>query len=213
MEQQSEISKNIIDKRAAATHSLAWLIGLFVGLFTSPGHSVQDRDRDLVQVVSTALDRGQAFWEARVPGWHDAHVVLFTKAIDTPCGVANDLTGPFYCPGDEHIYVDLAFLRKINGDLGQAYVIAHELGHHVQNIVDGLDVRGYQIELQADCYAGIWMNNEMDSGYLQQGDLNEAYLEAAQVGDVGAIDTWTHGDAEHRVAAVRRGFKTGQCNL
>lgn len=228
MDRQSNTSANIIDKRKVASHGLLFAIGIILGRIFGVSPPVDrsqdvtavDKDGDLVQVVSTALDRGQAFWSARIPDWRDAHVVLFSSSLETPCGLANKMTGPFYCPADEHIYIDLQFLRSIDGDLGQAYVIAHELGHHVQYLTGQLainaksaELKAYFIELQADCYAGVWMQNEMANNHLETGDVEEAYMEAVQVGDTGAMDTWTHGDSEHRVAAVKRGLKTGECDL
>lgn len=212
MKKQDGKSANIIDRRRVASHGLIAIIGVIVGRLLGIAPAV-DKDADLVQVVSTALDRGQAYWASRIPGWRDAKVVLFTRSLETPCGIANETTGPFYCPADEHIYLDLTFLRAMSGDLGQAYVIAHELGHHVQYLVGQLNYYGYTVELQADCYAGVWMKNEIVNGHLEPGDIEEAYFEAAQVGDIGSMETWTHGDSEHRVAAVKSGLETGKCDL
>lgn len=217
MDEQPNVSTNIIDRRhivgAGAGAFIAWLAALAM---IRPGTStIDDPDRDLVQVTSTALDRGQTFWAAQVgPSWHDAHVVLFTDHIASPCGEANAMTGPFYCPVDEHVYLDLAFLRSIRGELARAYVIAHELGHHVQKLRAEIGASdSVRVELEADCYAGTWMSDEQKRGHLGSGDVDAALAEAAAVGDTGTRDTWTHGDAAHRMAAVSRGIGGEKCAL
>lgn len=212
MDQQPGISRNIIDRRVATGGA----VGIFVGgvLAFMLGHPpAADPDRDLVQVTSTALDRGQAFWATTVgPAWRDARVVLFTGRIASPCGQADAMTGPFYCPVDEHVYLDLAFLRAVRGELARAYVIAHELGHHVQNLRRELGADSVTVELEADCYAGAWMANEQRGGHLAPGDVTAALAEAAEVGDHGTADTWTHGDAAHRQAAVAKGISQARCS-
>jgi len=162
-------------------------------------------------------------------------LVLFTSRVQSACGFAKAATGPFYCPGDRRIYIDLGFyeLLKRNfaapGDFAQAYVIAHEVGHHVQNLtgilgkfnqarrtMSAADANRYsvRIELQADCYAGIWARFARNKGYVQRGDLDEALNAARQIGDdaiqkrtQGYVvpDSFNHGSSEQR----RRWFLVG----
>ncbi len=223
METQQDTSKNVIDHRKIARHGLVGflsvLLGLFVGRAAAPN---VDADRDLVQVVSTALDRGQDFWAARIPDrWRAARVVLIEGSERTACGVADSSSGPFYCPTSERIFVDMPFLRAIGGKLGRAYVIAHELGHHVQKLrgdLARLVDRPIDVELQADCYAGMWMHEEQTHGHLEPGDFPEALAEAAAVGDDrlrpdSSPEAWTHGSAAQRAQALADGFGGGPCNV
>jgi predicted metalloprotease len=145
-------------------------------------------------------------------------VVLIDGNEPTACGMASPVTGPFYCPLSERIYVDLSFIRAIHGELARAYVIAHELGHHVQKLTGELGAGRAQadIELEADCYAGVWMRDEQTSGHLQPGDFDAALAEAAAVGDdrlspSSPPETWTHGSSAQRAAALRAGFNGGTC--
>lgn len=217
MQEQSSPSKNIIDRRATATHGMAGVVGFLLGLIgTHVVPAAGGADADLVQVVSTALDRGDAFW-SNSPGWRSAHVVLIDGIEPTPCGPASSSSGPFYCPPNERIYIDLSFLRAINGDLARAYVIAHELGHHVQKVRGGPLRGSIDVELQADCFAGQWIGNEQINGRLVAGDMDAAIAEADAVGDDRvcpscSAEQWTHGSSAQRVAAVRSGAKGGTCN-
>jgi predicted metalloprotease len=211
VDKQGQTSKNVIDRRAAGTHGVALLLGLLAGWFGARP-TAPDPDAAQVAIISTALDRGQAFWAGRLPYYRDAKVVIFTTSLETPCGIANDATGPFYCPADERVYVDPAFLRSIPGEFARAYVIAHELGHHVQKLTAPI-APGVGLELQADCYAGVWMSAEQRAGHLHGGEVAAALDEAAAAGDAGARDTWTHGDAASRVGAVTRGLTQGACPL
>lgn len=211
MDKQGQTSKNVIDRRAAGTHGIALVLGLLFGWLGARPLAV-DPDAAQIAIISTALDRGQAFWAGRLPYYREAKVVVFTSSTETPCGTASDATGPFYCPADERIYVDPAFLRAIPGELARAYVIAHELGHHVQNITAPV-APGVSLELQADCFAGVWMSAEQRAGHIAGGELDAALTEAAAAGDTGSRDTWTHGDAASRVAAVTRGLTQGACPL
>jgi predicted metalloprotease len=166
---------------------------------------------------------------------------LFTEAIDSGCGPASAATGPFYCPPDRRVYLDLGFFQELQsrfgapGDFAQAYVIAHEVGHHVQTIL-GIndDVRRAQaenpdeanelsvrLELQADCFAGVWAHSAFEEGLLDKGDLEEGLGAAAAVGDdriqaqtQGRIDpeSWTHGSAEQRTTWFQKGFDSGDPN-
>lgn len=177
--------------------------------------------------------------------YHEPTLVLFDGAVRSACGVAGSSTGPFYCPGDEKLYLDTAFFRELKtefkapGDFAEAYVIAHEVGHHVQNLLGTMDKvsqaqsRGSQtqanqlsvrLELQADCFAGIWAKYAQAKGLLETGDIEEALRAASAVGDdqiqrraQGYVvpESFTHGSARDRMNWFSQGFKTGdvrQCN-
>lgn len=190
------------------------------------------------------FDHVQGFWDdvfaASDLDYPDARLVIFTEAVDTGgCGPASAAVGPFYCPADSRVYLDQEFLDELQarlgaeGDFAQAYVVAHEIGHHVQNVT-GIsdDVRRRQgdepdrrnelsvaLELQADCLAGVWAHYAADDTIdglpvLEPGDIDEALGAAAAVGDdrinPGAgSETWTHGSAAERVQWFRAGFDTG----
>ena len=168
-------------------------------------------------------------------------LVLFTEATTSGCGAASSATGPFYCPADRKVYLDLGFFRELRsrfgapGDFAQAYVIAHEFGHHVQNVLGISDDvhRGQQenadeanelsirLELQADCLAGVWAYSAYRERLLESGDLEEGLAAAAAVGDdriqrqaTGRIDreSWTHGSSQQRVTWFREGYETGDVN-
>ena len=190
-----------------------------------------------VQFVSFVLDDVQNTWATILPNYgaryHPAKLVLFRNSTDSGCGTAQSVMGPFYCPVDERVYLDLGFFDELrqrfgaSGDFAQAYVIAHELGHHVQHLL-GTDARirqaqesnpgqgnqlSVQVELQADCYAGVWAHSTEQRRLLQQGDVEEALNAASAVGDdriqqrtTGRInvDSFTHGSAAQRSAAPRR---------
>jgi predicted metalloprotease len=167
-------------------------------------------------------------------------MVVFREAVQTACGVGQSAMGPFYCPGDSKVYIDLAFFDELSrrfgapGDFAQAYVVAHEVGHHVQNIIGVMDrtaqMRGrlnerqmnewqVRVELQADCFAGVWANFVQRDGRLETGDMDEALKAAFAVGDdtlqkatQGYVvpDSFTHGTSEQRMSWFRRGFDSGQ---
>jgi predicted metalloprotease len=199
-------------------------------------------ERSLSQFVGFVLDDAQKMWASRVNGYRDARLVLFRDATPTGCGVGQSAMGPFYCPQDEKIYIDLGFYDQLRdrfgapGDFAQAYVLAHEVGHHVQHLLGtDLEVRRAQqmnpraanqlsvaMELQADCYAGVWGYAARDS--LDAGDIEEGLAAASAVGDdriqrqtTGRVnhDSFTHGSAEQRAAWFRKGFSSGdpkQCD-
>ena len=205
----------------------------------APGSGdVPDPDLELKQFVSAVLDDVQQYWGQQFSAggkrYEDAQLVLFNRPIDTGgCGVAASSSGPFYCPADQAVYLDLGFFRELRtrfgapGDFAQAYVLAHELGHHVQNLLGiDSDVRRQQeddpsrrndlsvrLELQADCLAGVWGYSAYDRGELEPGDLDEGLAAAAAVGDdrLGArsSEEWTHGSSALRVKWFSRGFETG----
>jgi uncharacterized protein len=188
----------------------------------------------------------QAFWEGELVGqgvkYSPAQTVLFSESTQGACGFASSASGPFYCPSDRTIYVDLSFfdtvLKQIGaqgGPLAEAYVLAHEYGHHVQNLfglldssamnqATGPDSQTVFSELQADCLAGIWLNHATGTGYITKmtrEDLIQALNAAASVGDdriqkqtQGYIvpEAWTHGSSEQRLAALQDGLQSGDLN-
>jgi hypothetical protein len=173
-------------------------------------------------------------------------LVMYTDRVDSACGGASSASGPFYCPGDQKVYIDLGFFRQLAdefgapGDFARAYVIAHEVGHHVQLLLGASEAvqkirerssdklgnhAQVELELQADCYAGIWAKQADRARHiLEAGDLEQALKAASAVGDdtlqrriQGRVvpDTFTHGTAQQRVSWFKRGFDTGdmqQCN-
>lgn len=197
-----------------------------------------------VQFISSVLDDVQQTWAKIFANngsgtqFHPARLVLFRNGTDSGCGSAQSAMGPFYCPLDERVYLDLGFFDELkkrmgaSGDFAQAYVLAHELGHHVQHLM-GTDARVRQLqeshpgdanklsvalELQADCYAGVWAHSSEQRQKLEPGDVDEALTAAAAVGDdriqkqsTGRInvDSFTHGSAAQRSSAFKRGFESG----
>jgi uncharacterized protein len=184
----------------------------------------------------------QAYWTTELPKlgtqYADAQTTLFTDSYQTGCGLASAQTGPFYCPADKNVYLDLSFFDVIDTELGgtsaplaQAYVIAHEYGHHVQDLQGTLSraqdgdtgptSNSVRTELQADCYAGVWAAHAVDTGYIEplsESDVNDALTEAKAVGDdwiaqhVGGDvnpDGWTHGSSAQRVNWFSTGYRTG----
>jgi uncharacterized protein len=209
------------------------------------GTSARDQsEKPLVQFVSFVLDDTQKTWTTLLPQqenkpYRHAKLVLFRDAIQSGCGGAESATGPFYCPEDEKVYIDLGFYDELKqrfgapGEFAQAYVLAHEIGHHVQKIL-GIEAREQQmvqqnprlknplsvkLELQADCFAGIWANNTQQRGLLEKGDVESALGAAAAVGDdrlqkqaTGHVspDSFTHGTSEQRMSWFRKGLDSGQ---
>jgi predicted metalloprotease len=171
--------------------------------------------------------------------YHAPTMVLFTDGVQTACGGATSAVGPFYCPADQKVYLDLSFFSELRqrfgapGDFAQAYVIAHEVGHHVQDelgITQQVDAQrgrmseveanrlSVRVELQADFFAGVWAHYEQGKGYLEAGDIEEALRAASAIGDDtlqrearGRVvpDSFTHGTSEQRVRWFRKGFETG----
>ena len=209
----------------------------------SPSGTVDPADEPLVDEMSAALDDVQGFWASEAglgARYRDAKLVLFTDAVRTGgCGDASASVGPFYCPPDETAYLDLAFFRDLAagfgapGDFARVYVLAHELGHHVQNGLgdsarvsqeqqadpDGANELSVRLELQADCYAGIWAHSAQDRGIIEPGDIDEGLAAAASVGvdrlqeQAGAEvqpESWTHGSSASRQRWFRAGLDTGE---
>ena len=202
---------------------------------------------ETVQFVSFVLDDAQNTWSAALgPRYRRATLVLFTDVVQSACGTAQSATGPFYCPQDEKVYIDLGFYRELKqrfgapGEFAQAYVLAHELGHHVQTLTgterqmrrlqqsnpgqaNQLSVR---LELQADCYAGIWGHSTAQrtvtlpdgstAPLLEPGDVEAGLNAAAAIGDDrltrGRVspESFTHGSSAQRVEWFKRGLETGR---
>lgn len=201
-----------------------------------------DPDAKLVDFMSYVLDDVQNFWEDTFAGskreYERAELVLFEAATQSGCGGATENIGPHYCPPDQRVYIDLDFFRELRsrygapGDFAQAYVLAHEIGHHVQHLL-GFDRRvqeassadrnemSIRLELQADCFSGVWAFTVFEKGDLQEGDLEEGLGAAEAVGDdrlqkqAGTRvnqETWTHGSSEQRMRWFQAGFADGDPN-
>jgi uncharacterized protein len=220
MDEQDQPSPNLIDHRGWKGHAAGLFLGCLLGFFGHdqlPTHA--DPDWALIQTTSTAMDRGDDFWSARLTTtWRPFHLVMLDQAEDTACGVADRRSGPFYCPKSERIYLDLSFLQAIPGSLARAYVIAHEIGHHIQKLRNEFNHPQIDLELQADCYAGMWMHEETLHGHLANGDFAAALAEAGAVGDDriapgSTPETWTHGSAAQRMEALQAGFGGGPCTI
>lgn len=183
--------------------------------------------------VATVLAETESIWgelfAAESLTYVEPTLVLFSDSTSSACGFASAATGPFYCPADERVYIDLAFYDALSqrfgapGDFAQAYVIAHEIGHHVQNLLGDLggnlsNQESIRVELQADCYAGVWGYYVREAGILEAGDLDEALNAAAQIGDdaiqrreQGYVvpESFNHGTSEQRAEWFARGFESG----
>jgi predicted metalloprotease len=202
-------------------------------------------EEKMIQFVSFVLDDVQNTWQREFQKdgqtYRRAKLDLFTDSVESGCGYAQTAMGPFYCPVDQKAYIDLGFYKELKdrfgapGDFAQAYVLAHEIGHHVQHQL-GIDdkVRAAQerdpdranelsvrLELQADCFAGVWAHSTQQRNILEEGDIDEALNAAAAVGDdriqqqaTGSVnpETWTHGSARQRTQWFRTGYESGDVN-
>jgi predicted metalloprotease len=185
-------------------------------------------ETQLVHFVEFVFDDVQRSWARQIDGYRDARLVLFRQSTRSGCGTATAAVGPFYCPADRKVYIDLGFYDELRkklgapGDFAQAYVIAHELGHHVQNTLGIINARSrtdqIHVELQADCLAGAWAKDAERRGELEMGDLDEALNAATQIGDdtlqrkeQGYVqpETWTHGSSQQRHDSFRSGYDRG----
>jgi len=208
----------------------------------APPSPADDPDLELKKFSSALLDDIQEFWTADFKrhgaSYDEAKLVLFAHATESACGYAGSEVGPFYCPGDARVYLDLSFFRELHqrfgapGDFARAYVIAHEVGHHVQNLrgdserVERASRRNprvaneqsVRLELQADCYAGVWAHSSSERKNLEPGDIEEGLGAASAVGDdrlqkqaTGHVnpETWTHGASAQRVSWFKKGFESG----
>ncbi|MGB3790756.1 MAG: neutral zinc metallopeptidase [Phormidesmis sp.] len=218
--------------------------------YNSPSVETSPEEDAQAEFVSVVLADTEDTWNSIFPrefggSYQEPTLVLFTDAVQSACGTAQSAVGPFYCPGDQQVYIDLSFYQDLQyklgapGDFAQAYVIAHEVGHHVQNLLGvSKQVRAAQSrvsqteanqlsvrqELQADCFAGVWAYHTNQRGLLEEGDVDEALNAASQIGDDklqqkqrGYVtpDSFTHGSAAQRVKWFRRGFSSGdvdQCD-
>jgi predicted metalloprotease len=214
----------------------------------APAHApVNDRQTRFVKVVlADTEDVWTQIFREKGGTYVKPKLDLFSDRIRTACGTGESATGPFYCPGDQKVYIDLSFYRlmeerfKVDGEFAQAYVIAHEVGHHVQNLVGtsakvdrarrqgserDANAMSVRLELQADCYAGVWAYHANQArSILEQGDVETALNAATAIGDdalqrqaTGHVvpDSFTHGSSEQRVRWFTRGIKSGdieQCN-
>jgi len=232
---------------------------VFLNQQGSPGVSVPSyqvstsnnpEEQQLVEFVSVVLADTEDTWHMLFKGWDRTYqeptLVLFSGAVESACGYAQAAVGPFYCPGDQKVYIDLSFYNDLKnrfrapGDFAQAYVIAHEIGHHVQTLL-GISQKVHKLrgslskaeanrlsvmqELQADCFAGIWAHHaDRARQILEEGDIEEALNAASSIGDDrlqkqsrGYVtpDSFTHGSSAQRVRWFRQGLETGnvsQCN-
>jgi len=204
-----------------------------------PGAS--DEGADFVSVVlADTEDTWQALFAAGGERYEPPRLVLFTDVVESACGMAQAATGPFYCPRDQRVYIDLGFFRELRerfgapGDFAQAYVIAHEIGHHVQTLLgtsqqvqaaqqraggERANALSVRLELQADCYAGVWAHHaDRTRQILETGDVEEGLAAAAAIGDDriqretrGRVvpESFTHGSSAQRVEWFRRGLESG----
>ncbi len=209
------------------------------GLTETNYQPTAEEDR-LAEFSATILADTEDVWNPLMSNYREPTLVLFTGSVSSACGNASSATGPFYCPGDEKLYIDLSFFEDMEsrlnapGDFAQAYVIAHEVGHHIQKIMGVTDevhnLRGQiseteynqysvRLELQADFLAGVWAHHSQKSAaMMEQGDLDEALNAANAIGDDrlqkqsgGRVvpDSFTHGTSAQRMKWFRKGFDTG----
>ena len=227
---------------------VALYFGVDPGVLVNPEGSVDagapatvtPADEETKEFVSTVVGFTEDTWNdifARSgEDYREPTLVLFTGAVESACGLGRAAMGPFYCPPDQRVYLDMSFFQQLRnrfsapGDFAQAYVIAHEVGHHVQNLLGVMDgapqsnERSVRIELQADCFAGVWANQTENNqraqseGFLETGDIDEALRAASMIGDdqlqmqsQGYVvpESFTHGTAEQRSRWFKRGIETG----
>jgi predicted metalloprotease len=224
------------------------LINMLSGVQSMPESSVPSEpapagspDDKLGKFASVVLADTETTWKQLLgPRYEDPRLVLFTGGVQSACGTTSSAVGPFYCPMDHKVYLDLSFFNEMShrlgapGDFAQAYVIAHEVGHHVQNLMgiaekvtrlqrqaserDG-NALSVRMELQADCFAGVWGHHaKRERNLIEPGDFEEGLRAASAIGDDqlqkmsrGAVrpESWTHGSSEQRMTWLRKGLETG----
>ncbi len=232
--------------------SIAFGKNLFTLTGTTPYSGITELDGEpvnadpeeekLVEFMSFVLDDSQEVWKEQFRSagkkYEETKLVLFRDVVKSACGTQDSAIGPFYCPADRRAYIDLSFFKELDrrfgapGDFAQAYVLAHEVGHHIQNLTGiSREVRAaqradpsrknelsVQLELQADCYAGVWAHDTKRRDLLETGDVAEGIGAATAVGDDtiqkkarGYVvpESFTHGSAEQRVAAFKKGLAFG----
>ncbi|WP_161891141.1 KPN_02809 family neutral zinc metallopeptidase [Pontibacter russatus] len=197
-------------------------------------------EQALADQTAVVLADTEDVWNKILEGYREPTLVLFSGQVNSACGLASAASGPFYCPGDEKLYIDLSFFEEMEhklgaaGDFAQAYVVGHEVGHHVQKLTGTMEqvnaMRGQlseaefnklmvRVELQADFYAGVWAHHtQRATGFMEPGDLEEALNAASAIGDdrlqkqaTGRVvpDSFTHGTSAQRVRWFRKGYETG----
>jgi predicted metalloprotease len=213
---------------------------------TSSATSTQlpaEGEDELADFVGVVVKETEDLWNEQFAAigenYPEPTVVLFTDQVNSACGMADSSVGPFYCPGDSKVYIDLSFYDQLHrqfgapGDFAQAYVLAHEVGHHIQNLTGVLpefnqmrqsmsqeEANAYsvRVELQADCYAGVWANYAGQQNLLESGDVEEALNAANQIGDdtlqkrmqgFAVPKTFNHGTSAQRKAWFERGYRSG----
>jgi hypothetical protein len=222
------------------TNPLNFILGDGGQSVTSTPYQGTEKENELAAFSATILANTEDVWNELLENYREPTLVLFNGSVASACGMASSATGPFYCPGDEKLYLDLSFFdemeRRLNapGDFAQAYVIAHEVGHHIQKITGISDkvqrLRGQlstaeynkysvRLELQADFFAGVWANHSQQmTRMMEAGDLQEALNAANAIGDdrlqkeaSGRVvpDSFTHGTSEQRMRWFKKGFDTG----
>lgn len=236
---------------------VCWIAGInpltmLTGELSTNGGSTQQQttgtpaDDESTAFVRTVLAETEDTWngifQAHGQQYQEPTLVLFSGQVSSACGFASAASGPFYCPGDRKVYLDTSFFRELSqrfdaaGDFAEAYVIAHEVGHHVQNLLGILprfnqarqrmseteaNRMSVRVELQADCFAGVWAKFTEQRGILERGDLEEALNAAQQIGDdtlqkrtQGYVvpESFNHGTSAQRMEWFRRGFDTGDIN-
>lgn len=213
------------------------------GFTTSEGQT-PPADDEHAAFISVVLAETEDVWngifQAEGADYQEPTLVLFERGVQSACGFASSASGPFYCPGDRQVYIDLNFFDELadrfgaSGDFAQAYVVAHEVGHHVQNLIGVLprfnaarqsmsqeeqNAMSVRVELQADCFAGIWAHFTDQRGLIEQGDIEEALNAANQIGDdtiqqrtQGYVvpESFSHGTSEQRMTWFSRGFDSGR---
>jgi uncharacterized protein len=211
---------------------------------TTSNYTETAEEKELAQFVSVVLAETETVWHNIFSdlgsNYREPKLVLFSGSVQSACGVAGSSTGPFYCPGDQKLYIDLSFYQELQtkfkapGDFAMAYVVAHEVGHHIQNLLGTMEKvqqlrsrvsqeeynqYSVRLELQADFYAGVWAHyTDRIEGLLEEGDLEEALNAASAVGDdriqkqaQGYVvpESFTHGTSEQRKRWFYKGYKTG----